>query len=253
MRKLILHYHLFKNAGSTIDEILKRSFGDAWLSFDKDNPAAKILPSEMTEFIHRNPNARAISSHQVLPPFPQGNFEVFPLIFLRHPLDRARSAYLFEWQKQLGLTEPKGSFSEYVREQLDNGKRCPIANFHVSQLSNTALSGEKPLYDPTPEARISTAKEILEKLPFFGLVEELHESLLRMHFYLKYHFPELKVVNRKINATQDTCKRLDEKLLDIRRQLGEALYGELIDRNQQDLELYKFACAQFNSVVPREG
>nr|WP_029249710.1 hypothetical protein [Microbulbifer agarilyticus] len=57
MRKLILHYHLFKNAGSSIDEILKRSFGDSWLAFDLDRASAKILPAEMAAVISEHRGA----------------------------------------------------------------------------------------------------------------------------------------------------------------------------------------------------
>lgn len=253
MRKLILHYHLFKNAGSTIDEILKRSFGEAWISFDKEDPTAKILPAEMSAYISSNPSTRAISSHQALLPLPVGEFKIFPLVFLRHPILRARSAYLFEWQKQLRLTEPKGSFAEYVREQLNTRSRCPIANFHVAQLANTALAGEKPQYDACLEGRFSSATAALEDLPFFGLVEQFQESLVRMHFYLSFHFPELKVVNRLVNTTQKNNGKFEDKLLGIRRELGDALYGELVDRNKEDLKLYKFACEKFSSVVPQEN
>ncbi|WP_346839860.1 sulfotransferase family 2 domain-containing protein [Microbulbifer sp. SAOS-129_SWC] len=252
MRKLILHYHLFKNAGSSIDEILKGSFGDSWTSFDKDTASAKILPAEMRAFIDENPQVRAVSSHQVMPPLPQGDFEVFPIVFLRHPLDRVRSAYLFEWKKQLGLTVPKGSFADYVREKLDSCSRGPIANYQVFQLSNTACEGEKPAHDSDTQKRLVRAQTFLAELPFFGLVERFQESLERMHFYLKYHFPDLKVVNRQVNTTQDTGKHIEERLLEVRQQLGEALYGELIDRNRQDLELYNFACKHFASVVPQD-
>ncbi|WP_406827632.1 hypothetical protein [Microbulbifer sp. ARAS458-1] len=253
MRKLILHYHLFKNAGSSIDEILRQSFGDTWLKFDKETSSAKILPADMQGFIDRHPTARAISSHQAMPPLPQGEYEVFPLVFLRHPLDRARSAYLFEWKKQLGLAEPKGTFAEYVREKLDPQNHGPIADFQVLQLSNESVEGDKPRHATTGEARLERAKRFLEELAFFGLVERFHESLLRMHFCLQYHFPELKVINRQINTTQVAAQQLEDKLMTVRRELGEALYGELCDRNKYDLELYKFACVRFDSVVPRES
>lgn len=246
-----MHYHLFKNAGSSVDEILKQSFGDSWKTFDKDRAEAKILPLEMAVFINHNAHARAISSHQVMPPLPQGDFEVFPLVFLRHPLDRVRSAYLFEWKKQLGLSAPKGSFADYVREKLESGSRGPIVNYQVYQLSNLAHEGDKPQHDKDLRERLTRAKEFLVGLPFFGLVEHYHESLVRLHFYLKYHFPELKVINHQINTSQDTSKQLEDKLMETRQELGEALYGELVDRNLQDLELYKFACTHFFSVVQR--
>ncbi len=153
----------------------------------------------------------------------------------------------------MGLSEPKGSFSDYVREKLDPKNHGPISNYHVHQLSNTAYAGDTPKHSSVPSEKLEKAKAFLLELPFFGLVECFQESLERLHFYLKYHFPDLQVVNRQVNTTQDSAVSLEHKLLNIRRELGEALYGELLDRNKLDLDLYKFAHAQFNAVVPRES
>lgn len=251
MRKLIVHYHLFKNAGSSVDAILKDSFGERWAEFDTEDPAAKILPERLEEYIRSNPGLRAISSHQALPPIPLGeDYEIFPLLFVRHPLDRARSAYLFEWQKQLGLEVPKGTFAQYVEEKLTTGTGA-ISNFHVYQFSNLATGGEKPKHDPVPETRLAMAKEFLSSLPFFGLVEQFQESLVRAHFYLKYHFPEIRMVNRTVNSTQNTASHLDARLIAIRAELGAEVYGLLERRNLLDLALYQYACQLFSSVVAR--
>ncbi|WP_078085545.1 hypothetical protein [Microbulbifer mangrovi] len=253
MRKVILHYHLFKNAGSSIDSILHSSFGDKWINIDKENAWDKILPAEVSKYIDSNPAALAISSHQFMPPLPAGKFEVFPVVFLRHPILRARSAYMFEWKNQLGLSEPKGSFVDYVLDKLAPGVRGPISDFQVLRLSNTAYNGDGPKYSPELESRLGRAKGFISELPFFGLVEHFQESLERMHFYLQYHFPNLRVVNREVNASQGSEAGVEEKLFSIRRELGETLYGQLCERNRFDLELYNFAQAMFWSVVPKEA
>ncbi|UHQ55868.1 sulfotransferase family 2 domain-containing protein [Microbulbifer sp. YPW16] len=254
MRKLIVHYHLFKNAGSSVDAILRHSFGQHWISFDKSDPSAKILPHELDRFIDENPSIRAISSHHALTPLPLSDaYEIFPLVFIRHPIARAKSAYLFEWQKQLGLERPKGSFSDYVQEKVLDNDRGAISNFHVCQLSNVAIQGKRPVHDESPEARLARAKERLDSLPFFGLVEFFQESLVRAHFYLKYHFPELNVVNRVINTTQKVDQNLDAKLVGIRAELGAELYRLLEQENKLDLEFYKYARQQFFSTVPQAG
>ncbi|UHQ55870.1 hypothetical protein [Microbulbifer sp. YPW16] len=247
-RKVIVHYHFFKNAGSSIDEILQSSFGERWSKFDKSPAGNKILPDELSSFLISRPDLRAVSSHQAVPPLPAGNYEIFPIFFLRHPIIRARSAYLFEWQKQKGLSVPKGSFSEYVEEKLDPGNGGVIADFHVYQLANKVRSGRWPVRDLDPVKRFNDAKCFLESLPFFGLVEHFQESLERMHFYLKYHFPELRVVNYEVNATDKSNLSLREKLARIRDELGDRLYTSLIDHNQLDLAFYEFALERFQFV-----
>ncbi|MBY6212241.1 sulfotransferase family 2 domain-containing protein [Microbulbifer agarilyticus] len=254
MRKLIVHYHLFKNAGSSIDKLLEDSFGESWKGFDRTSSASKILPACLDDFIQRNPELVAISSHQALPPLPNSQeYEIFPLLFVRHPIDRAKSAYLFEWQKQLGLDQPKGTFREYVTEKLQPGEGGAISDFHVYHLSNLAVDGQKPMHDPEPEARLQRAKEFLESLAFFGIVEQFQESLVRAHFYLKYHFPELKVVNRTLNSTQGRGRSLESKLIGIRSELGAEIYSLLEERNRLDLSFYQYACRRFSAVVPREN
>jgi hypothetical protein len=54
----------------------------------------------MEEFILDHPHGAAFSSHQVVPPLPARQLQVLPIVFLRHPIDRAYSAYLFEVQKE---------------------------------------------------------------------------------------------------------------------------------------------------------
>ena len=96
-RKVIIHYHIFKNAGTSIDRMLKESFSERWANYDKPEPTSKISPAELEEFILDNPDLMAVSSHHAVPPLPDKHLEVYPIILLRHPIDRAYSAYLFEW------------------------------------------------------------------------------------------------------------------------------------------------------------
>ena len=56
------------------------------------------IAAAMVEFIRSNPHLRAISSHTALLPVPQiDGIEIFPIIFVRHPIDRLR----------YGLTSPE--------------------------------------------------------------------------------------------------------------------------------------------------
>ena len=250
MRKLILHYHLFKNAGTSIDNILSNSFGDKWQNWDCPlNKQGPIRPAEMATFIEENPQLKAISSHDAVPPVPVGAFQIFPIIFLRHPIDRARSAYLFEWQKEFGSEAPKGSFSEYLDEKLTPSGDSVIANFQVSRLSNMEYGEEfsrKPLRD---YERLDRAKLFLRSIPFFGLVENFQQSLVRLHYYLKPNFPEVKVVNHQANVIQDINAKLEEKLESIQVELGDEKYQMLCERNDLDIKLYQFAVKLFYTIV----
>src|SRR5689334_21902410 len=91
-RGVIIHYHLFKNAGTSIDAVLRRHFGEGWASHEypprSGGEAAR-------EFLVANRHIAALSSHTLLLPPPEiPDVEIIPVIFIRHPLDRMKSAYL---------------------------------------------------------------------------------------------------------------------------------------------------------------
>jgi len=136
-RKIIVHYHLFKNAGTSVDQLLKMNFGEQWLAYDGDG-ANTIIPTEqLQQLVIDNPDKQAFSSHQIVPPLPVLDMQVFPIVFVRDPIDRMRSAYLFEWKKQLGLDEPKGSFEEYIESKFQNARMNSVEEFQTQRLSNT--------------------------------------------------------------------------------------------------------------------
>jgi hypothetical protein len=250
MRKLIIHYHLFKNAGTSIDNILKDSFGDKWQNWDRpSDKEGPLLPAELARFIKENPQLIAISSHDAVPPVPIGEFQVFPIVFMRHPIDRARSAYLFEWQKELGLDRPKGSFAEYIDEKLAPEGDSVIANFQVSRLSNLVYHNDVSRKSLRDYERLERAKLFLCGIPYFGLVENFHQSLIRLYYYLRPNFPDVMVVNHQANVIQDINAKLEEKLKSIQDELGDEKYQVLLQRNELDMKLYQFAVKSFYTVV----
>ena len=97
-RNIIIHYHLFKNAGTSIDLMLEDSFGSDWIQYDEiTGKHGKMLPSHFVEYILDNKNYKAISSHRLVPPIiSHKHLNVFPIILIRNPIDRAFSAYQFQ-------------------------------------------------------------------------------------------------------------------------------------------------------------
>ena len=88
MRFVILHYHIFKNAGSTIEEILGRSFGEGFARFDPLESDARVRGADLLCALERNPHLKAVSSHQIRYPMPKASGLIFfDLCFLRDPID----------------------------------------------------------------------------------------------------------------------------------------------------------------------
>jgi len=252
MRNIIVHYHIFKNAGTSIDEILRSSFGSSWQNIDKiPTPGVKILPVELQSVLESNPHLKALSSHDACLPVPVGNFTIFPIFFIRHPIIRARSAWKFEWQIQLGLENPKITFAEYIESRISKKETGVFSNFQTYKLSNQIYQPlDIPRRQITPQETLQIAHTTIDSSPFFGIVERMQTSLERMHYYLKMAFPEIKVINRRHNASTTEDINLENALQNIRNDIGQDLFAELESRNQLDISLYQYATDRFYSVVP---
>jgi NTP pyrophosphatase (non-canonical NTP hydrolase) len=248
-RHVLVHYHLFKNGGSSIERMLSDSYGERWATYDKPESGARISAEEMQAFLERQPELSAVSSHQLVPPLPFGRFQVTPILFLRHPLVRVKSAYLFEWKKQLGLDEAKGSLSEYIEEKFKNRDSSVIANFQVSRLNNNQYDNPRqPMGRHSPEL-LNRSKQLIDELPFFGLVERFGESLEWMRRETREHFPELDIREYHENALQSGDAGIGERTESLRAEIGDTLFDELCLRNSFDLQLYSYAEGRFQAVM----
>src|SRR5258708_954427 len=100
MRFVILHYHIFKNAGSTIENILDEYFGERFCRVDTADHDACFSNGALLSHLHDYPHLSAVSSHQIRYPVPTApGFLFFDLCFLRDPLDRIGSTYYYLREK----------------------------------------------------------------------------------------------------------------------------------------------------------
>ncbi len=120
MRFVILHYHILKNAGSTLEEALDHSFGERFQRLDSVNRDHTIGTSRSSawSYIKSNPALDAVSSHQIRYPLPETRgILFFDICFLRDPIERVRSMY------------------DYFRKR-------PAEGDPVSTLANSSTPGE---------------------------------------------------------------------------------------------------------------
>ena len=59
MRFVLLHYHIFKNAGSTIEDILDHSFGDRFGKLETPVGEGTISQSDLISHLNAHPGLRA--------------------------------------------------------------------------------------------------------------------------------------------------------------------------------------------------
>lgn len=246
MREVIVHHHIFKNAGSTMDAVLKRQFGAAMLSLEGAPASGVVTPKELLDFIKAHPGARVVTSHQArLVTEPDSTVIIRPIILLRHPIDRVQSIYEFLRRSPLTPSPPSQAahsmaLKEFVEWQLDT--RHPVArNFQARFFAGRNVNKRQVECD---DGEFDTAMARFISLSVFGLVEQFDESLRR--FALAYgHLGLTFAAQPPENINPDRLDHLDARVDDIRARLGSATYAALTAANRYDTALYEFAVERF--------
>lgn len=223
-RKVILHYHLFKNAGTSVDRILQSNFGNRWVTREfpmsgGDNSAL------VAEWIQDNPKAIAFSSHTMMGPIPQiSNTRILTLLFLRDPISRIISAYEFEKRQrvetlgaQLAKTTDLAGYVD-ARLAIPGDRQC--RDFQTYRLSSL-LPGNAPELD--------RAKQMVRKLSLVGRVESFEKSIAKLSVLLSANFGTFSAKTIHANRSSQQSTLLTDDLMHILR-----------TNNQRDLELLAF-------------
>lgn len=239
MKTIILHYHLFKNAGTSLDAAFKENFSEEkgeWVTKEFPAQPAKNR-EELKQWIIDNPQAKCFSSHTAIFPVPEiEDVKIIPVIFYRHPIDRMASAYSFE-KKQggegFGPTLARNtSLAGYIETRLSLQADRQCRDFHAHRLAT--MFGEQQGDEAT------RAKMAIEALPFVGLVEKYSESLERLEALLKAEgFEDIKLKPVEKNVSRGVKKTLDEKLSEINEQLGDEVFNKLLVANEIDLNIWE--------------
>ena len=252
-RNVIIHYHLFKNAGSSVDHIFEREFAGRFGQIEGEHPWSVLGDAEMTEYLDANPSIACVTSHQatMFQTIPT-HLTVYPILFLRHPIDRAHSVYEYE-KRQTGSTS-HGSrmakqldFDGYVRWRLTPEGGAVIKNFQsrcVSGRRNPALAAS--INDATMRS-ITLAQ--IEKMPFFGIVERFDESITVMQRYLEPAFPGMDYTYQHVNSSAGRARTIEERIARIQELLPTETYDLLVAHNQCDIDVYDVALRRFATLL----
>jgi hypothetical protein len=157
---------------------------------------------------------------------------VAPVIFVRHPLDRIHSAYEFERRQKAETPGAKlakeADFPTYVRGRLArNDNQC--SDFQATRFAAMPTEGGGSLAERAIRA--------VDALPFVGLVEDFAPSMQRLEAVLRQTFPEFRAFGAQANVRRGLT--LEERLEQVRAELGPELHAELLAANAADLALYE--------------
>lgn len=244
VRNVILHYHLFKNAGTSIDAAFKETFGaDDWLTAEFPSQL-RANHKQVAEWILDNPKAKVFSSHTAyLPPPKIKGVRILPVVFLRHPLDRIASVYAFETQQSgnsFGAVLARNTdLSGYIETRLSLAHDRQCRNFHVHRLAMTHHEEES--------SELARALKALDTLPFIGVVERFSASIEKLEDCISsYGFGKISLPVMRKNVSRPQAKTVEDSVSELKNGVASDVWRKLQDENKEDIELYHAALRRYD-------
>jgi Sulfotransferase family len=247
VRHVILHYHIFKNAGTTIDGILEANFGAGFAHLHGRRHDSTVTNTDLFDFLLAYPEIRAVSSHHLRFPKPKSDtFVFFDAIFLRHPLDRLCSIYEFYRRAE----ESRDPLAEHAR-RLDLAGFMELLLMRYPHLVNDSqvncLARGGQYTRPPSRTDLEKAHRIVTDAAIPGVIEILDVSLKAAEYYLCPAFGRLKLEYSRQNVSPGRAESLDVRLQRMEQACGQEIYRELREMNALDLELVEFASIEVRS------
>jgi hypothetical protein len=253
LRQIIVNYHIFKNGGSSVDEILNYNFGSRFAYLEGDTPSSALRPSVLHEFLKDNENLVAVSSGFLRPSLAQ-EVDIIPIIFLRDPLDRAYSVYSFERRVEIPVPSNKiarqHNFVEYVDWCLNNQEKggMVITNYQVTHLSPASFKYDHVYKAKPTEADFNVSLRYLSSIPFVGIVDEFEASMKRISEVCAKRGVTLRVFPAHTNSSPERTGSLAQRRLELINTLSDSLLRHFNAANLLDEQLYQHFRRKFDQV-----
>lgn len=277
-RSVIVHYHTFKNSGTSFDELLTANYKEDHLCFDGPFPYTMFNQQELLKVIRRNPAKIAFSSHSIRLPVPTDlDVNAVAALFIRHPILRIRSVYGFEMrsegikaklqtavksklfmkktivQEDTTKTDKQPTFDEWVTYLRGH----TASNLNAGLLSNSqthmfcgvygSVGIAKTFFAGGPKAvRLSDldqAKRNLLAVPLLARTETFDQDVQRFpkilaRYGIEFKYQDLPAANV---SNPKAHRSVQDRLLHAEEELSEENWSWLSNANAQDLELYNFS------------
>ena len=251
-RHIIVHGHIFKNAGTSFDWSLKRNFGDGFIDHKDQNDKYQRVPAYLAGFLDAAPGLKAIASHHLhrWMPLPQRTrVNLIPCFLLRHPIERVRSVYNFERNQEsdtLGaIAAKKMNFKDFIAWRMCHMGGGVVMNYQIRYCSGRRKKGLAIADELIPETA-----DYLSSVALTGIVDRYDESMVYMEEHLRKFFPEIDLAcaRQNVGSQADVSLSVGEKVDAIFKELG-SVASELEKSNKADLALYSLANKSLDSHI----
>lgn len=249
-RFVLLHYHIFKNAGTTIEYALSRCFKKRFAQLHGREANSILTGEDTAPFLLAHPEIVAISSHHLKYPKPRARgLVVFDFCVLRDPLDRLWSMY-----QHFRRAEPIDDLSAKAKEMDAQSFFDLLLEEHphlVNDVQVNVLANRAAYTRPPDSADLSAALKIAREMSAIAVVNLFDESLMAAEYFLHPAFPTIRLeyVSQNVSPARGTEER-------FREEVGDRVYQQLRKMNQLDSELVSWASGEVRrrfELVPGAG
>ena len=275
LRPLLVHVHIHKCAGTSVNRLLQMSFTDRHVDHYPSDPGPFLTRDELVKLVLDRPEMVSLSSHsiRVFPPI-IGNRLGLYVAFLREPIQRFVSYLTYSKKQYHTFPEslkrylpancadlPLRELAAWILENqpLTVQRGAHVTHFLTEQtwldavggilkLSDRWLDPDALLYPGFEPIKLALATALLEDFFFVGLVEEMETSVRLLRERLQPYGLRLLDTSLPVeNVSRELATDVD--WLNPSDSVGRAVLASL----EQDVHLYARFRTRVYSGYPQPG
>jgi len=230
----LIFQHIPKTAGTSLADIITRQYLYKKVYTVTGDKKAAIEKFQSYSSEKRN-KYKMIRGHQAIKLIDSA-YNPMILTMFRNPVDRVVSLYYFYKLNSNLVNTPlhklteKYDIGEFFRQGIDKD----WLEFSDGQYKSIEYVLKSGMFGREGNRSLNELKRIVGENFIFGIQERFDESLLLFNSKLNWNHP---IYYRKANVTPHE-RKYPSRLIDT-----------ISDRNQKDIELYRFACEEFDKQL----
>jgi len=258
MRNILLHHHLFKNAGSTLDFAFWRNFDERFAHFHDDSLSSKgsVDGPALRDFLRLRPSLVGVTSHHFHSRFFReyddeeftGEFAFFHMLLIRNPIDRIVSFYDF-YRRGGGVDEASIErarsigINEWLRYAID----FEINTVNDAQVNILTRYGQ--YIGPPSQADLELAIARLPAFSLIGTVDNFDDACISAEYYLRPSFGPLDLAYVRENVSARRSSDADDRPGRFAELIDPEIFLRLRALNKLDMALWMAANAELERRI----